>query len=379
MPIPVRRRAGTRARKPDRSDEHLSARTTVSRQVSRALAATPAKADVAVGSFWRSIREAAGRQFAADQTRPGRRGLQLCLGLIWLLDAALQYQPFMFGRAFVTKIIEPAAAGNPHWVTSPVTWASQVMLHHMAAFNAAFASVQLLIAAGLLFRRTVKPALALSVMWAVQVWWFGESLGGILTGSTPLAGVPGAVLLYALIAVLLWPTDRIPSGRPTSAATASPVGATAAKLAWLVLWGSFAYYLLLPANRAPDAISALLAHTDGQPGWITAMMNGLSRAADHRSFAIAIVLAVLCAGVASAALARPLLRPALVLAIALGLLFWIAEGLGGIFTGHGTDPNSGLLLIVLAACFWPRRTAERPRCTRLGNGRHGDWPRGARG
>lgn len=363
-PIPVHRRAATGARKPDRSDEHVSACPTVGRQVSRALAAmTPANAGVAVeaGSCWRSIRQAASRQFAADQTTPGRRGLQLCLGLLWLLDAALQYQPFMFGRAFVTRIIEPAAAGNPHWVTSPVTWASQVMLHNMAAFNAMFASVQLLIAAGLLFRRTVKPALALSIMWAVQVWWFGESLGGILTGSTPLAGVPGAVLLYALIAVLIWPADRTPSGRPASAATASPVGATAAKLAWLVLWGSFADYLLLPANRAPKAISALLAHTDGQPGWITATMNGLSRAADHRGFAISIVLAILCAGVASASLARPLLRPALVLAIALGLLFWIAEGLGGIFTGHGTDPNSGLLLTLLAACFWPRCSAQRPQ------------------
>jgi hypothetical protein len=342
----------------------FSGRPAVSRRVSRALAAmTPATAvvAVAVGSWRRPIREAASRQLAADQTTPGRRGLQLCLGLIWLLDAALQYQPFMFGPAFVTQTIEPAAAGNPHWVTSSVTWASQVMLHHIALFNAVFASVQLLIAAGLLFRRTVRPALALSIIWAAFVWWFGESLGGILTGSTPLAGVPGAVLLYALIAVLLWPTTRVPSGRLTSAATASPVGATAAELAWLVLWGSFAYYLLLPANRAPDAISALLAHTDDQPGWITAIMNGFSRTADHRGLAISIVLAILCAAVASASLARPLLRPALVLAIVLGLLFWITQGFGGMFTGQGTDPNSGPLLILLAACFWPRCSLEMTR------------------
>jgi hypothetical protein len=261
----------------------------------------------------------------------------------------------MFRPSFVAQIIEPAAAGNPPWVTGPVTWASHMMLHHMVAFNAVFASTQLLIAAGLFFRRTVKPALALSIVWALFVWWFGESLGGILTGSTPLAGVPGAVLLYALIAVLLWPTARIPSGRLTSAATASPVGARAAGLAWLVLWGSFAGYLLLPANRGPDAISALLSHTGAQPRWITAIMNGLSRAADHRGLAISVVLAIACAGVASASLAPQLLRPALILAIALALLFWIAEGLGGVFTGHGTDPNSGLPLILLAACFWPRR------------------------
>jgi hypothetical protein len=103
-----------------------------------------------------------------------------------------------------------------------------MMLHHIAAFNAVFASIQLLIAAGLFYRRTAKPALAASIVWALFVWCFGESLGGILTGSTPLAGVPGAVLLYALIAALLLPTARPPSGRVTSPATESPAGATAA-------------------------------------------------------------------------------------------------------------------------------------------------------
>ena len=41
------------------------------------------------------------------------------------------------------------------------------------------------------------------------------------------------------------------------------------------------------------------------------------------------------------------------LACLLGLLFWVAEGFGGIATGQATDPNSGPLLILLAACFWP--------------------------
>jgi len=38
------------------------------------------------------------------------------------------------------------------------------MLDHVVAFNAIFASIQLLIAAGLLVRRTVKLALALSIV-----------------------------------------------------------------------------------------------------------------------------------------------------------------------------------------------------------------------
>ena len=60
----------------------------------------------------------------------------------------------------------------------------------------------------------------------------------------------------------------------------------------------------------------------------------------------------------SAIFADRLARPALVLACLLGLLFWVAEGFGGLVTGQATDPNTGPLLILLAACFWPPR---RPR------------------
>jgi hypothetical protein len=328
------------------------------RTVRKPAAVVLTPASPAIGSRWQSARDQIRSQFAADQTVPGRRGLQLCLGLVWLLDAALQYQPVMFRPSFVTMIIEPAAAGNPPFVTASVRWASNLMLHQVAVFNAAFATVQLLIAAGLFVRRWVRPALALSIVWALSVWWFGESLGGILIGSSPLTGVPGAVLLYALIAVLVWPSTPKPAGRLASVATTGAVGMTAAKVAWLVLWGCFAHYLLLPANRAPDAISQLLSNTDGQPGWIAAIMTGLARAADHRGAGISVALAIFCAGIAFAALAEPVIRPALVLAAGLGVLFWMAEGLGGIFTGQGTDPNTGPLLILLAACYLPRHVVQ---------------------
>jgi hypothetical protein len=41
-------------------------------------------------------------------------------------------------------------------------------------------------------------------------------------------------------------------------------------------------------------------------------------------------------------------------------VIWVlAQGFGGILTGHGTDPNTGPLLIVLAAAFWPLAGASR--------------------
>ena len=134
----------------------------------------------------------------ADTAVPGRRGLQICLGVVWLLDAALQYQPFMFGPFFVT--LESSRRPKATRPSSPTRRPGQakVMLKHIALYNAIFATIQLLIAAGILWRRTVRPALAASIVWSLFVWWFGESLGGILIGSSPLVGVPGGVVLYAL-------------------------------------------------------------------------------------------------------------------------------------------------------------------------------------
>src|SRR5260370_25974330 len=145
---------------------------------------------------WPSLRAGAVAERAAQVPVPGRRGLQICLGVAWLIEAALQSQPFMFRPFFVTLVIEPAAAGNPAIVATPAAWVSHLMLRHIVIYNAAFATLQLLIAAGILWRRTLRPALAASVIWALFGWWFGESLGGTLTGSPPLTGVPGALVLY---------------------------------------------------------------------------------------------------------------------------------------------------------------------------------------
>jgi hypothetical protein len=190
------------------------------------------------------------------------------------------------------------------------------------------------------------------------VWWFGESLGGILTGSTPLMGLPGAVVLYGLIAVLLWPTEPANERPMTSPAMSGPLGATVPRVLWLALWGSFTYFLLLPANRAPSQIGQGLTFTDGQPGWVTDFMDDVARLAGGHGTEISIVLATLCALVAIGVFVRRITRASLVVAGALGCLFWISEGFGGILTGHGTDPNSGPLLVLLAACYWPRPQSD---------------------
>ena len=119
-----------------------------------------------------------------------------------------------------------AATGQPGIVAGPVTLTAQAVSANPAAWNAAFATIQLALAAGLLFRATARAALAGTVVWALSVWWLGEGLGGVFTtAASPLTGAPGAAVLYALLAVLAWPGGR--EERPAAASrTAARSAAT---------------------------------------------------------------------------------------------------------------------------------------------------------
>lgn len=288
-----------------------------------------------------------------------RRFLIRSLGLLWLLDAALQFQPYMFTTAFPREVIRPTAAGNPGWVRGPVDWTASLLSHHIVVLNAIFATVQLLIAVGLFWRRSVKVALSGSIVWALLVWWLGEGLGGVLTGPvSPLAGLPGAVLLYAVIAVLLWPRAGDGPGRVSSMATSGPLGLGALGV-WLVLWLGFAVETVLPANSAPGAVHDLIAGMgDGEPRWIAGINSCAAGWIAGRDLAVSLVLAICFVLIALSILGPPrMARAGVGLAVLLSLGIWvIAQDFGGIGTGHGTDPNSGLVLVLFAVCFWPLRT-----------------------
>src|SRR5579872_5246564 len=71
-----------------------------------------------------------------------RRRLQLALGLIWLLDAGLQFQPFMFGKNFVATFLVGSQFGDPQLVKSPMGAVARLVSHHPALFNTGFALIQ---------------------------------------------------------------------------------------------------------------------------------------------------------------------------------------------------------------------------------------------
>lgn len=301
------------------------------------------------------------RERVVTGTEWGLRWQQLltgALGLVWLTDAALQYQPYMFTRAFPRDVIAPTGDGNPSWIHGPVNWSATLMAHHIVILNALFATVQLLIGLGLFLRRTVKLALVGSIVWSLMVWWLGEGLGGILTGAvSPLAGFPGGVLLYAIIAVLLWPrrTPAVPQSRPASLATFSPLRRSGAALIWLVLWIAFAVESLLPADRTPGAVRDLISGmTDGEPGWMASINTSSARLIGGHGLGVSIGLAICFTAIGVSVLIPRLTRFGVLLAVVLSLVIWVvAQDFGEVFTGQATDLNSGLLLVLLAACYWP--------------------------
>lgn len=298
---------------------------------------------------------------------PLRTRLQLALAGLWLLDGVLQFQPYMFTKNFATQTIIPEGEGNPDWIATPLNWAAQIIENHAVATNTAFAAMQVALGLGIAYRPTRRAAIACSAVWAALVWYFAEGLGGLFTGSAnPLTGAPGSASVYLLAAILLWPSRR---AAPFPAA--AWIGERAAKSVWSTFWLLMAYLTLLPTNRAPgafaDAMTGGMTMTDGmsadmmsgEPSWYTTLVGHGVNAVNGHDMAAAIVLAALEVLAAAAVWAprRDLVRAGLIVAGVLGIVYWVfGQAFGMPFMGMATDPNTGPLMVLLAACYWPGRT-----------------------
>lgn len=288
-------------------------------------------------------------------SRPdGRRMLQLVVATIWLVDGILQLQAFFFTKSFGLQMISGMSSGNPSIIARPISWSGTIIGHHAVLTDALFALVQIGIGVTIGWRPTVRIGLGVSIVWAVGVWWVGEGLGGIVNGSAnPVNGAPGAVILYALLAVLLWPHDRAGEEAPFIAARA--VGAPIAKGLWLALWGSLSYFAVVGANRSSRGLHDLInAEANGEPGWVARIDHRVAHVVDHKGLALTLLLACLLLLVSiGILLPRPVANGAVVLAAVLSASFWVlGENFGAIFTNGATDVNSGPLLMALAVTFW---------------------------
>jgi hypothetical protein len=287
--------------------------------------------------------------------RDRQRTFQLVLATVWLLDAILQIQPFMFTRGAngFSGMLTGTAAGNPGWIAHTIRWNGSIVYRQPILTDTVFAAVQFLIAFGLIYRRTLKAALVVSIIWALAVWWFGEGLGAILSGgATPFGGGPGGVLFYAVLAVLLWPSE----GSDTPFVAARTVGVTAARVIWAVLWLGLALLSVVGAGRSPQALHDLVAGTDsGEPGWLARIDRASESLFLHHGTTMAILLSLVCVVVAAGVFLPPQVAHwTVVLAVVVFALIWVAvQDFGGILAGGATDPNGAPLVVLIALLYWP--------------------------
>src|SRR5579884_3609580 len=134
------------------------------------------------------------------------RVVQLALAGFWAIDALLQLQPAQFTSQLVLGTILGNAENQPQPIFGSLVSASHLLVPLHVELNITIIAIQLALAAGLLWRRTVKPALALSIVWALGIWWLGEGFGGIFAGK-------GTLLVGAKIPPNPSPSHQIPSAQ----------------------------------------------------------------------------------------------------------------------------------------------------------------------
>ncbi|MGW0131448.1 hypothetical protein [Streptomyces sp. NPDC003299] len=222
--------------------------------------------------------------------------MEITLGALWLVDGALQFQLSMFTRGFFVDMLGMANMGLPGPVSTVEYDLTSMLAAHPALWDALFAALQVALGAGLLWRRTARAALGLSILWALSVWIVGEGVGGLFMGGTNLlTGAPGAALLYALIAVTIWPR------RASGGALGGPVSTGG-----------------------------------GVPGAPVSTHGGVPGASASGGVGACAGWSVADEGVLGGALARA------------------GQDLGGLLTGHATDPGTGPVLALFAVTLWPR-------------------------
>ena len=278
-----------------------------------------------------------------------RRGVQVTLGVVWLVDAALQLQPFMFTSGLARQVLAPAGADQPAFVAAPIDVVARLIAEHPAPLNAGFALVQMALGVGFLLPRLVRPAIVGTLAWSAGIWWFGEGLGGLATEHASLVtGAPGAVLLYAVLAAVVWPANA-----DRRSGTARVAVARWFPAAWAFLWIGGAVLQMLPGRAGTAALADQIGGMEGMggmPGWLSRLHEGagaaLSTAGNGPFISLVAVMALVgVGGLAS----RPWRTASAVTGAVLATVFWVlGQNMGELYSGHATDPSTGPLIVVMA-------------------------------
>ena len=282
----------------------------------------------------------------------GRRILRIALGVLWIVDGLLQAQPAM-PDSFIQVTIVPKLDTVPDWLFNAVDPFTRTWLQHPIAADTVTVWIQVGLGIAVLVGGTgplARIALLGSASWAIFVWVIGELLGGLTDPAASwLSGAPGAALLYAAVSVVLllptrwWQHDGAACLVRRIVGVALVAGAALQALPNSRYWTPTGFFHVFSEVA-----------TSGVPGPVGAPAQWLAEVVPpHATLAnAALVVLLLVSG--SGLLLNIFPRSASVVAFVLCLgSWWFGQGFG-IFGGTGTDPNSGVILMLLLIAGWPR-------------------------
>lgn len=285
--------------------------------------------------------------------------LRRVLGVLWLVDAILQVQPQMFTANMIDSVLLPTLSAQPAPVAASLHFITVTISQHLVFFNLLIAIVQAEIGLFLIAGLWVRGTVILSIVWAFIVWYGGEGMNMLLTGQASiLTGAPGAVLLYPLLGLLVYP-------RKTSSTPANEADGLLARAHFRrVLAGFWVFAALLQLQpfwwqqgQISDAIGSMAGMGKLNSILIDPVLVPLTRLTNPLELPLNGLLILVFSGLGiGLALAKPRwIRPLLALSLLLSLLiWWLAQGFGMIFTGLATDFNSGLLIVLMTLACWPK-------------------------
>jgi hypothetical protein len=309
-----------------------------------------------------------------------RKALQRILGVLWLIDGLLQLQPQMFTMNMVNGIMKPMLHGQPGLFEPSLQFIVTQTTLHLTAVNLLIAVVQILLGLGflLLSDRWMKELVFASIVWAFIVWYGGEGMSMLLTGQASiLTGAPGAVLLYPLLGLAVYPRKQSAATSKGVTRKAGDDGLLSRKYLRWVLAGFWCFAALLqlqPNWWQQGQISQAIGAMVGQGGLNSVLVDPVLQQISNITanietpLNIALIVVFLTIGIGLAVVKEEHLRPYLIASIVFSVVFWyLSEAFGMILTGMATDFNSGLLVVIMALACWPKVQAlnvERARFAR---------------
>ena len=88
-----------------------------------------------------------------------------------------------------------------------------------------------------------------------------------MNAANPLTGAPGAVILYGLLGLIVWPNNR-PGGL---------LGARGARIVWAAIWVLMGWLWLIGPNSSANATRDAISAAPSGMAWLNTVLDNAAR------------------------------------------------------------------------------------------------------